>query len=100
MFLDNLLCYREAKSAAVDLSVANKWLKNGLSNCRRDAGTIVPDINLQTGSSSRGGYYDLPRVRRNRLARIQDQIRDHPFESVGRKPSLGQACMIVLDGNA
>ena len=100
MFLDNLLCYREAESAAVGLSIAKKWFKKGLSNCRRDAGTVVPDINLQTGSGSCRGYYDLPRVRRNRFARIQDQIRDHPFESVRRKLSLGQAFMMMLDGNA
>jgi hypothetical protein len=100
MFFDNLLCDRQAKSAALGLSVANKWLKNGLSNCRRDAGAVVPNINLQTGFSFCRGYYDLPRIRRNRLASIQDKIGDYPFETLGIKPSLGRASMMMLDGNA
>jgi hypothetical protein len=100
MFFDNHLCYDEAKPAALGLSVANEWLKKGLSNRRRDAGAVVPNINLQTGFGSCRGYYDLSRIRRNRLACIRDKIGDHPFETVGVKPSLGQALMTMLDGDA
>ncbi len=100
MILDNLLRYREAQSAALGLSVAHEGFKNGVLNRRGNAGAVIPDANLQAGSISGRGYDDLPRVRRNRLASIQDEIGDHPFETVGIEPAHGQAFMMMLDSDA
>ena len=100
MILDNLLRYRETQSAAPGLSAAHKGLKNGVLNRRGDAGAVIPDTDLQTGSISGRGYDDLPRVRRNRLASIQDQVGDHPLETVGIEPAHGQAFMMMLDCDA
>ena len=74
MILDDLLRYRKAKSAALGLSVAHKGFKKGVLYRRRNAWAVIPDANLQAGSISRGGYDDLPRVRRNCLASIQDEL--------------------------
>ena len=89
MILDNLLRYCETQSAAPGLSAAHKGLKNGVPNRRGDAGAVIPDANLQGGSISSRGYDDLPRVWRNRLASIQDQVGDHLFETVGIEPAHG-----------
>ena len=100
MVLDKLLRYRETQSAAPSLSAAHKRLKNGVLNCRGDAGAVIPDADLQTGSISGRGYDDLPRVRRNRLASIENEVGDHPFQTVGIEPAHGQAFMMMLDGDA
>src|SRR5271167_2903830 len=100
MILDDLLCYSEAQPAAFGLSVAHKGLENGVLNCRGNAGAVIPDANLQVGSISGRGYDDLPGVRRNRLASIQDEVGDHPFEAVGIEPAHGQACMMMRDSDA
>jgi hypothetical protein len=44
---------------------------------------------LQAGSISGRGYHDLPRVRRNCLANIQDEVGEHRFETVGIEPAHG-----------
>src|SRR5580693_7527341 len=100
MIFDNLLRYRETQSAAAGLSAAHKGLENGVLKRRGDAVAVIPDSNLQAGSISGRGYDDLPRVRRNRLASIQDQVGDHPFETVGIEPAHRQAFMMMLDGDA
>src|SRR5277367_5937160 len=100
MILNNLLRYREAQAAALGLSVAHKGLKDGGLNRRGDAGAVIPNGNLQAGLISGCGYDDPSRVRRNRLASIQDEVGDHPFETVGIEPANGQAFMMVLDGDA
>src|ERR1700678_1906088 len=99
MVLDNLLRYREAQSAALGFSVAHKGLKDGFPNCRGDAGAVIPDANLQAGSISGCGYDDLPRVPRNRLAGIQDEVGDRLFETIGIEPAHGQALMMMFDGD-
>src|SRR5271156_6711121 len=100
MILDNLPRYREAQAAALGLSVAHKGLKNGVLNRRGDAGAVIPNANLQAGLIPGRGYDDPPRVRRNRLTSIQDEVGDHPFETVGIEPAHGQAFMTMLDGDA
>src|SRR5215469_5838857 len=97
MILDNLLRYREAQAATPRLSVAHKGLKDGVLNRRGDAGAVIPNGNFQAGLISGCGYDDLSRVRRHRLASIQDEVRDHPFETVGIEPAHGNAFMMVLD---
>src|SRR5215469_419352 len=97
MILDNLLRYREAQAATPRLSVAHKGLKDGVLNRRGDAGAVIPNGNFQAGLISGCGYDDQSRLRRNRLASIQDEVRDHPFETVGIEPAHGQASMMVLD---
>src|SRR5271163_3363 len=100
MILDDRLRYREAQAAALGLSIAHKGLKNRVLNRRGNAGAVIPDANLQAGLISGRGYDDPPRVRRNRLASIQDEVGDHPFETVGIEPAHGQASMTMLDGDA
>ncbi len=100
MILDNLLRYREAQAAALDLSIGHKGLKHRVLNRRRDAGAVIPDANLQAVSISGRGYEDPPRVRTNRLASVQDEVGDHSFEMVGIEPAHGQAFMMMLDGDA
>ena len=68
-------------------------------NRRGHAGAVIPNANLQAGLISGCGYDDPPRVRRNRLASIQEEVGDHPFETVGIKPAHGQALMMMLDRN-
>src|SRR3984885_4201891 len=97
MILNNLLRYREAQAAALGLSVAHKGLKEGVLNRRGHAGAVIPNANLQAGLISGCGYDDPPRVRRNRLASIQDEVGDHSFETVGVEPAHCQAFMMVLD---
>ena len=97
MILDNLLRYREAQAAAPGLSVAHKGFENGVLNRRGDAWAVIPNANLQAGLISGRGYDDPPRVRRNRLASIQDEVGYHPFETVGIEPAYGQAFMMMLD---
>src|SRR5580692_9027298 len=99
MILDNFLSYREAKAPAVGLSVAHIGLKDGVLNRRGHSRTVIPNANLQAGLTSGCGYDDPPRVWRNRLASIQDEVGDHPFETVGIKPTHGQALMMMLDRN-
>src|ERR1700761_1533767 len=99
MILDNLLRYREAKAAGTGLSIANRGLKDGVSNRRGHAWAVIPDTNLQTGLISGCGYDNPPRVRRDRFASIQDEVGDHPFQTVGIKPAHGQALMMMLDRN-
>src|SRR5580692_639352 len=100
MILDNFLHYRKSQSAAFGLSVAHKWFKNRFLNLWRNTGAVIPDANLQVGLISARGYDDQPRVRRNRLASIQEEVGDHLFEAVGIKPAHGRAHMTMLDGNA
>jgi len=100
MILDNFLCYRQAQAAAFGLSVAHEWLKNGALNSRRDTGAVIPDTDLQAAPISVRGYHDLPRVGRNRLASIQDEVGDHSFDAVGIEPAHGQAFVMMLDGDA
>jgi hypothetical protein len=100
MILDNLFGYRKAQSATLCLSVGYEGFKSGVPNRRGNAGAIIPDANLQAGWISGGGYDDLPRVWRNRLASIQDEIGDHPFEAVGVEPTHGRPFMTMLDGDA
>ena len=97
MILDNLLRYREAQAAALGLSVAHRGLKDGVLNRRRDAGAVIPNANMQAGLISSCGYDDPSRVWRNRLASIQDEVGDHPFEAVRIEPAYGQTLMMVLD---
>ena len=97
MVLDNLLRYRESQAAAFGLSVAHRGLKDGVLNRRGDAGAVIPNANLQTSLISGRGYDDLSRVLRNRLASIQDEVGDYPFETVGIEPAHWQASMVVLD---
>src|SRR5580693_4034765 len=97
MILNNLLRYRESQAVALGLSVAHKGLKDGVLNRRGHAGAVIPNTNLQAGLISGCRYDDPPRVRRNRLASIQDEVGDHPFETVGIEPAHGQALMIMLD---
>src|SRR5580704_7751554 len=99
MILGDLLRYREAQSAAFSLSVANKGLKNRILDRRGDARAVIPDANLQAISISGRGYDDLPRVRRNRLASVQYQVGNRPFETAGIKPAHGQAFMMMLDAD-
>src|ERR1700685_1715291 len=99
MFLDDLLCDSEAQPAAFGLSVAHKGLENGVPNRRGNARAVIPDPNLQVGSISGRGYDDLPGVRRNRLASIQDEVGYHPFEAVGIEPAHGQAFMMMRDSD-
>src|ERR1700729_4218352 len=99
MILDNLLRYREAQAAALGLSVAHKGLKDGVLNRRGHAGAVIPNANLQAGLISVCGYDDPSRVRRNRLASIQDEVGKHPFETVGIEPAQGQTFMMMLDRN-
>jgi len=100
MILDNFLHYREAQSAAVRLSVAHKWLKDGILYLRWDTGAVIPDADLQVGVISHGGYDDQSRLRRNCLASIQDEVGDHSFEAVGIEPAHRHASMMMLDGDA
>jgi len=100
MILNNLLRYCEAQAGALGLSIAHKWLKDGTLNRRGHAGAVIPNANLQAGLISGCGYDDPPRVRRNRLASIQDEVGDHPFETVGIEPAHGQTLMVMLDSNA
>jgi hypothetical protein len=100
MILDNLLRYRQAQSAPFGLSVAHKWLKNGILNRWGDAGAVIPDADLQAGSISGRGYHDPPRVGRNRLACVQQEVGDHPLEKVGIEPAHGQAFMMMLDSDS
>ena len=97
MILNNLLRYREAQAAALGLSVAHIGLKDGVLNRRGDAGAVIPNANLQAGLISGRGYDDPSRVRRNRLASIQNEVGDHPLETVGIETAHGQALMMVLD---
>ena len=97
MILDNLLRYREAQAAALGLSVAHKGLKNGALNRRGDAGAVIPNTNLQAGLISGCGYDDPSRVRRNRLASIQDEVGDRSLETVGIEPAQGQTFMMMLN---
>jgi len=87
MILYNLLRYREAQSNALRLSVADKGLKNGVPDRRRNAGTVVPDANFQAGPISDRGYSDLAGVRRNRLTSIEDEVGNHAFETAGVEPA-------------
>src|ERR1700735_3442680 len=100
MILDELLRYRESQPATFGLSVAHKGLENRVLNCRGNAGAVIPDANLQVGSISGRGYDDLPGVRRNRLASIQDEVGDHSFEAAGIEPAHGQAFMMMWDRDA
>src|SRR3984885_2088805 len=100
IILNNLLGYRKAQSATLGLSVGYEGFKSGAPNRRGNARAVIPDANLQAGSISGGGYDDLPRVSRNRLASIQDKIGDHPFEAVGIEPTYGSPFMMMLDGDA
>src|SRR5580658_10627172 len=93
MTLDDLLRYSEAQPATLSLSVAHKGLENGVLNRRGNATAVIPDANLQVGSISGRGYDDLPGLRRNRLASIQHEVGDHPFETDGIEPSQSQASM-------
>ena len=97
MILDNLLRYGEAQAATLGLPVAHKGLKNGVLDCRWDAGAVIPNTNLQAGLISGRGYDDPPRVRGNRLASIQDEVGERPFETVGIEPAHVQAFMMMLD---
>ena len=63
-------------------------------------GPFIPDADLQAGSISGRSYHDPPRVGRNRLASIQQEVGDHPLDKVGIKPAHGQAMMMMLDSNA
>src|ERR1700739_3952436 len=76
MILDNLLRYCEAKSAPFSLSIAHKWLKDKLLNQSWDAGAVIPDANLQAGGISGCGNHDLPRIWRNSLAGILNEVSD------------------------
>ena len=89
MILDNFLRYRETQSAAFGLSVAHEWLKNRVLNHRGDAGAVIPDTNFQAGSIAGRADHDPPRIRRNRLASIRDEVGDHSFEAVGIEPAHG-----------
>src|ERR1700733_2105493 len=60
MILDNLLRYRETQAAALGLSVAYKGLKKGVLDRRWDAGSVIPNTNLQAGMISSRGYDDPP----------------------------------------
>src|ERR1700761_6835989 len=97
MILDNFLHYREAQSAAVHLSVAHKGLKDGIPNLHGNTGTVIPDANFQRGSLAGRGYHDPPRIRRDRLASIQDEVGDRSFEAVGIEPAHGHSFMMMLD---
>ena len=99
MILDNLLRYRESQSAAFGLSVAHVWLKNGILYLRWDAGAVIPDAYLQGGVISHRGYDDHSRVWRDCLTSIEEEVGEHPIETVGIEPSHGQASMMMLDGN-
>src|ERR1700746_1392759 len=100
MILDILLRYREAKAAGTGLSIANRGLKDGVSNRRGHAWAVIPDANLQVGLISGCGDDDPPRVRRDRFASIQDEVGVHTLQTVGIKPAHGQAVMMMLDRNA
>jgi hypothetical protein len=99
MILDNLLRDRQAQSAALGLSVAHEGLENGVLYRRGNAEAVIPDPHLQAGSISGGGDDYLPRVRGNRLASIQNEIDDHPFETIGIEPAHGGPFMMMLDGD-
>ena len=100
VIFDDPLRYRESQSAAFGLSVARKGLKDGVSYRRRNAGAVIPDANLQPSAISGCGYDDLPRVWRDRLASVQDEVGDHSLHTARVEPADGQAFMMVLDGNA
>ncbi len=87
MILDNLFRDRKTQPAPLGFSEAHEGLKNSVPNRQRNAGTVIPNPNLQTGSIPGGRDDDLPRLRRNRLARIQQKIGHHSFETVGVEPA-------------
>jgi hypothetical protein len=101
MILDNFLGYREAQTTALGLSVADKWPKDESLNHGRNAWTVVPDANLQAGWITRRGNHDPPRrVRRNRLACIQDEVGNHSLEEIGIEPTNGSSVMMMRDIDA
>src|ERR1700688_3485626 len=100
MILDNLLCDRKTQSAASGLAVAYKRFESGTLNRRRDAGSVIPDANLQASAISSRGDDDLSRVWRNRLTSIEYQVGDHPLETILIEPTHRYPFMMMLDGDA
>ena len=99
MIIDNLLHYREAQSASFGLSVAHKWLKNGILYLRWDTGAIIPDANLQASMISRSSYDDQVPCPEKLPRKHSGQVGDHPIEAVGIKPAHRRAPMMMLDSN-
>ena len=68
VLLNHLPGYRQTKSGTTILAIGHKGLKKGVTNRLPDAGTVVPNANLNSAVPPDGSELDSPGVRRYRLA--------------------------------
>src|SRR5712691_2439791 len=98
MILDNLLHHGQPQTGAVLLAMANKGLEELASNGLRDPTSVVADANFDPISNFTQFDLDTPRVCRDGLACVQQQVVKSTLQFLRIEPS--GAVALLANGDA
>src|SRR5580693_4999005 len=99
MVAHDLLRNGQAKSSPPLFAITYKGLENERADGFGDARTVVPNSDLYAVLSAHGCHLYPPGIWWNRLASIQNDVRDHLLQTSRVELTLGQTFVIVADHN-